>query len=68
MSILRFGSKCNWKTQSIMIMFCGFLLRSLAQDDLNTIFEVENFISNALIKIFTAITRQIATEQKQFWQ
>lgn len=44
-----------------MIMFRGFLLRSLTQDDLNSIFEVEILITNALIKIFTAIIRQIAT-------
>lgn len=61
MSILRFGRKCNWKAKSIMIMFRGFLLRSLTQDDLNSIFEVEILITNALIKIFTAIIRQIAT-------
>jgi len=61
MSILRFGRKCNWKTKSIMIMFRGFLLCRVAQDDLNSIFEVENLITNASKKIFTAINRQIAT-------
>jgi len=42
-------------------MLPGFPLRCLAQDDLNSISEVENLITNALIKIFTAINREIAT-------